>query len=613
MRFSTIVVVVLFACSATIVHAAGDLDPLFGSGGKVILDLGAQESGTAMVLQPDGKMILGGSTGVPQDFAMVRLNPNGSLDPTFGSGGVVTINFLGDADAISGLALQTDGKIIAAGRATPDNTSLFVIAIARFNPNGTLDPTFGSGGKATATLPDTNFSVAGKVVLDSTGKIIVAGGSGNTVTAQASCFVARFNPNGTLDPTFGGGIVAKHFGTTAGSEIFRGVAVQTDDKIVASGAVGASGSHGAGDVVTVRYNPNGSLDATFGNGGVVFTDFSGGTDYSSAVRIQPDGKIVSAGSTIGSSTAAFDFAVVRYNPNGSLDPTFGDHGEVTTDFSNADDLLSGMVLQTNGKIIVLGLTDAARSPRGSTIGDFALVRYNPNGSLDPTFGSSGFVVTTMGPEGDSATEGVVQPDGKIVAAGIVENNGIGDFAVARYNGDILLPPQCGLYGDDFEDGVLAADWTYVKPDWAETGGNLVGTPAHGKAEAIADPAFAGCGPAACTVQTTMQTAGGQGSKIFFFAFHQDKQNTVEVIMDEKKDSWVFKQIAGGHVVAKTKGLAVIDPNILYDVRIAFDGTTFQLIVDGVTLATVPAGSPPSGTMGYRVKKTIGKFGNLCAN
>lgn len=598
---SLLILGMLLVSFSAFVYAAGDLDPLFGAGGKVVTDLGGGETGFAMALQPDGKIIIGGATGNPSDFALVRYNPNGTLDPTFGAGGTVLLDFLGELDFLTALALQSDGKIVAAGITRADSASPLLMVLSRFNPNGTLDPTFGSGGKVTVTLPDVSFGV-NSIALDSVGKIVVVGAvSTFNQVLDSQCFVARFNPNGSLDPTFGSGIIIKDFGSTLGNETYSHVTVQTDDKIVVSGSVPGVNSQDLHDFVTVRYNTTGSQDPTFGSGGVVITDFVGGVDNAVGVVVQPDGKILVSGPS--SSASNFDFAIVRYNPNGSLDPTFGNGGKVSTDFSNANDFGGAILLQPNGKIIVIGTTGA----------DFGLVRYNPNGSLDPTFGSGGKVITDFSGTNDTARSAALQPDGKIIAAGTTFPAGGGDFALARYNGDILLPPQCGLYSEDFEDGILAADWSYSSPDWAETGGSLAGTAQQGKTEAFADPAFVGCGPGACTVQTTMQTAGGQGSKLFFFAFFLDKQNTVEVVMDEKKDKWVFKQIAGGVVVAKTKGLGIIEPTIPYDVRIAFDGTAFQLVVDGATLATVNAGAAPFGTMGYRVKKTTGKFGNLCAN
>ena len=452
-------------------QAAGELDPLFGTGGKVTTDLGFSEFARAVVIQPDGKIIAAGSGGSdPQhpDFLIIRYNSNGTLDPTFGSGGVVTTDFFGDVDDSFDIKLQVDGKIVAVGYTRATATDPTIIALARYNPNGSLDPTFGSGGEATASLPNLIFSVSGAAI-QSDGKIVVSGAISDLMHTDTSCYVARFNTNGSLDSSFAGGIIIKDFGGTFGNEAFSDVTVQADDKIVVAGTVPGQASQDFHDFVTVRYNPNGSQDPTFGSGGVVITDFIGGVDNGGEVLVQPDGKILVAGISSSLAPNSYDFAVVRYNPNGSLDPTFGNGGKVRTDFSGGNDFGGPVVLQPNGKIVVVG----------STGGDFGLVRYNPNGSLDPTFGGSGTVVTDFTGGSDAAADVALQQDGKIVAAGFAQNADV-DFALARYNGDIVLPPTCGLYSDDFEDGVLATDWNYVKPAWTEVGGNLEGTPTRWK-------------------------------------------------------------------------------------------------------------------------------------
>jgi uncharacterized delta-60 repeat protein len=619
-----LVTLVLFLFFTAILQAAGELDALFGNGGKVTTNLHDSDLINAVVLQPDGKIIAAGPTVtfipdlIPQDFMLVRYNPNGTTDPTFGSGGIVTTDILGNNDFLGDVLLQVDGKIVAVGCSHASSTDPFQISMVRYNPNGALDPTFGSGGIQLFTLPNmsfTDFVMTG--ALQSDGKILVAGFVNPIGTADFNSFVARFNPNGTSDPTFGdAGIVIIDFGTSV-LEAFRNVAVQTDGKIVVTGTVPASGPPNDTDMVTVRFNPNGSQDPTFGTGGVVITDFAGGADTVSGLLIQPDQKIVIAGESRvvsfkpNGGTVDDDIALVRYNPNGSLDPTFGNGGKVSTDFNGGQDFASAIALQPNGKIIAAG----GAGPQQTGANDFGLVRYNPNGSLDPTFGNGGLVITDFDARFDNARDVVLQPDGKIVAAGF-SGDGTAfdvDFALTRYNGDIILPPSCGLYSDDFEDGVLAPDWNYVKPAWTEVGGNLEAIPTGKKAEAIATPAFAGCGTGNCTIQTTIQTAGGVSNQIFFFGWYQDKDNLVEVLMKEEQDKWVIKQIANGSVVAKEKANAIIAPNIFYDVRVAFDGTKFTLNVDGVDLISMNAGATPSGTVGYRVKKTTGRFGNICAD
>jgi len=173
-------------------------------------------------------------------------------------------------------------------------------------------------------------------------------------------------------------------------------------------------------------------------------------------------------------------------------------------------------------------------------------------------------------------------------------------------------PTCNLFGDDFEDGILDPNWTYEKPTWTETGGNLVGTPAAKAARAIATPAFAGCNQ--CTIETHVSTAGGIGNKIWVYTFYVDKKNKLELLAKEENDKWVLKERINNAIVAKAKGLATIDPNVVYDVIVAFDGTNFTVTVDGTVLITLPAaGTVPTGTVGYQVKGTTGSFGDICVN
>lgn len=619
------ITVVFFSLFAVSVQAAGDLDPLFGNGGKVITDLGNAEFANSVVIQPDGKIIAGGSTVtfvpqvIPEDFLLIRYNPNGTLDPTFDGDGIVIQDIFGDFDFLGDVLLQADGKIVAVGATKAGAVDPFQIALVRYNPNGSLDPTFGNGGIVNFSIPDisfTDFQMRG--ALQSDGKILVTGRVNVVGTADFNCFVARFNPNGSIDPSFSGGVVFKDFASNTTLETFRDIAVQIDSRIVVTGYIPGAGGADETDMVTVRLNTDGTDDPTFGSGGVVITDFSGNADFANALLIQPDQKIIVAGENVLSSlvdggTVVDDFALVRYNVNGSLDPTFGNAGKVQTDFSGGQDVVQSLVLQPNLKIIAIG---GVGSTFQNGANEFGLARYNPNGSLDPTFGNGGRVITDINNGSlDAPRDVALQQDGKIVATGSTNdgNSQNNDFALTRYNGDIVLPPSCGLYSDDFEDGVLATDWNYMKLAWTEVGGNLEGTPTGKKAEAIATPAFAGCGIGNCTIQTTIQTAGGVSNQIFFFGWYQDKDNLVEVIMKEEIDKWVIKQISNGAVVAKTKASATIAPNIFYDVRVAFDGTKFTLNVDGVDLVSMSAGATPSGTVGYRVKKTTGRFGNICAD
>ena len=256
---------------------------------------------------------------------------------------------------------------------------------------------------------------------------------GLAVTALALALVAAALPGaavaapGALDPTFG--TSGEVTTDFGGSDSAQAVAIQSDGKIVAAGG---TFSFPSGDFAVARYNVDGSLDPTFGSGGKVTTDF-GGFDAASAVVIQPDGRIVAAGRSGGG-----DFALARYNADGSLDPTFGSGGKVTTDFGGGFDAAFGVALQTDGKIIAVG--------QGASSFDFALARYNADGSLDPTFGSGGKVTTDFTGGFEDAIAVAIQLDGRIVVTGQTFSGGFQKFALARYNADGSLDTSFGSGG-----------------------------------------------------------------------------------------------------------------------------------------------------------------------
>src|SRR6266536_426685 len=325
------------------VAAPGDLDPSFGSSGKVTTDFGGSDAASAVAIQTDGRIVAAGRSG-SGDFALARYNVDGSLDPTFGSSGMVMTDF-GGSDAASAVAIQPDGRIVTAGRSGSGD-----FALARYNADGSLDPSFGSGGKVTTDFG--GFDLALGVALQSDAKIVAAGQGGSSFDFA----LARYNADGSLDTSFGsGGIVTTDFGF--GSGFGGALAIQSDGKIVAAGRAGS-------DFVVARYNGDCSPDASFGSGGIVTTDFGGLLfDAAFAVALQSNGKIVVAGSALGTSA---DFALARYTTDGNLDASFGSGGKVTTDFGGFD-VASGVALQADGKIIAAG--------QGGSGSDFALARY----------------------------------------------------------------------------------------------------------------------------------------------------------------------------------------------------------------------------------------------
>jgi len=386
----------------------GALDPAFGNGGVVITatpDSTAQENAdlTAVALQADGKIVAGGHVKPPPShgttFAVARYNSDGSLDSSFGTGGMVTTDFGVDGEGVNGLAIQPDGKIIAAGEAGG------VLALARYNPDGSLDPTFGSGG-----IPGTVESgvIAGGhegVALQPDGKIVVAGGLQDMV-------VARYNADGSLDTSFGNaGVVST---PQSDFEYGTAVALTPDGKIIVAGSRSNSLPDSGPDrsFLVERLNSDGSPDASFGASGIATVTVAA-WDFGYSLALQPDGKVLVGGTSETGSQQALTFA--RLLPDGALDHSFGDQGVVTTTENGHHYLYiaSSLLLQPDGKVVAAGDGSSTSGP-GS---EFGLARYFPDGSLDSSFGADGVLTTAFGADSGITRAATLQPDGRIVVVG----------------------------------------------------------------------------------------------------------------------------------------------------------------------------------------------------
>src|SRR5947208_12326885 len=259
---------------------------------------------------------------------------------------------------------------------------------------------------------------------------------------------------GDLDPTFGtAGMVMTDINRS--TDIANAVAVQADGKLVVVGETYKHNDFSTEDFVVARYNTNGTLDTTFGSRGRVRTDFPGLAAVPSSVVIQPDGKIVVAGGAFPLFTFLGDFKVVRYNPNGSLDRSFGDGGIVTTSFPGDGSYAFAVALQTDGKIIAAGTDFVNFTNDDSSNTDFALARYNPDGTPDTTFSADGQVTTDFDGFNDDVFSILVQPDGKLVAVGSATNPAnFYDFAAACYRTNGTIDTTFGVAGKartDFGD------------------------------------------------------------------------------------------------------------------------------------------------------------------
>ena len=456
---------------------AGDLDLTFDSDGKVTTPIqSSTDEVRALAIQSDGKIIAAGrSNGSNYDFALARYNTNGSLDTSFDTDGKVTTPIGTSTDEIYAIAIQPDGKIVVAGRASIGGNYDF--ALARYNANGSLDTTFDGDGKVTTTISSSNTDEAYSIAIQPDGKIVVGG---RARMSNYDFAVVRYNSNGSLDTTFDtDGKVTTPIGSR--NDDVYAMVIQPDGKIVVAGRSRNSSNY---DFALARYNANGSLDTSFDTDGKLVTTIGTSTDEAYALVLQSDGKLVAAGrATIGSTT---DFALVRYNSNGSLDTTFDSDGKVTTTIGTTTDEAYALALQNDGKLVAAG-----RAYNGANY-DFALVRYRSNGSLDTGFDTDGKVITTIGTSTDEVYALAIQSDRKIVAAGrsLGSNQ---DFALARYESNTAPVAAANSYFVN-EDGTLSVTAPGILGNDTDADGDpltavLVGGPASGSLSLAVDGSF----------------------------------------------------------------------------------------------------------------------------
>jgi uncharacterized delta-60 repeat protein len=415
-RGAVLVCAALLVSSALSMAQAGSLDPTFGTGGIVT----TPNTGTAvaMAIQSDGKILVAGSVSLGGGaLRLARYNTNGSLDSAFGSGGIVSNN---DGPAF-GMALQSDGKIVVGAIGTEESLN-----VLRFDSNGSLDATFGTDGTASFTQFGLFFTpTAGGVVVQANGDIVVAANP-----AFSGSVLLRLLTNGQLDSSFGTGGAA---GLLFNPQTL--VLLSSGKFLVVNG--GPSGICcsllSASSVSTTRYNSSGSLDTTFGVNGQAPTQ-----GLTSAIVPLSNGKIVMAGALFTAAPAVGGiapqgFALVRDTSDGTIDGSFGTRGGVVTPFpENAYSAALAVAVQSSGDVVAAGET-AANSPAfGPEPASFALARYTSTGQLDTTFGTGGLVTTAFGTNTAFVSALAIQSDSKIVAVG---SSGTGNgFTLARYLG-----------------------------------------------------------------------------------------------------------------------------------------------------------------------------------
>jgi len=424
---------------------AGSLDNTFGTNGTLIASInhgqgGEDDYGNAVAIQSDDKIVIAGynydDTNGEVTFVAARLDSNGTIDTTFGIDGWSKVSITGEAknDFANSIAIQSDGKIVLAGYSI-DSSQQKAFAVARLNSNGVIDSSFGNNGSLGFFIAggDAYGDEANSVAIQSDGKIVIAGYSGghffkSFYQLNRALAVVRLNPDGTFDNTFGIGGEARIqiLEDSTGSK-GNAVVIQSDGKIVVAGNTILHNTYFS----VTRINPDGSLDNTFGTNGSNMFYLSGGDTtvgmICNSAAIQNDGKIVLGGYYSGGS----NFALARVNPNGSIDDSFGLNGSEIVpkiaQYSYINFTGTSVAIQSDGKILEGGYVGG--------LNDFTLACFNPDGTIDSTFGSNGWALAHAG--ADNIAEYMngmaIDQDGKIVTAGYYEDaNNISSFAAARF-------------------------------------------------------------------------------------------------------------------------------------------------------------------------------------
>jgi uncharacterized delta-60 repeat protein len=423
-------------------NADGSLDTTFNGTGKVTTDIGASKATAySMIRQPDGKLVVAGnsasaSNGSENDFALLRYNVDGTLDSSFDVDGKLTTD-VGLYDVAHSVIQQFDGKLVVAGN-----------GMVRYNSDGSLDTTFNGTGSVTVSGA---VGAAYSLIQQTDGKLVVAGSKRNGNNDDFA--LARYNSDGSLDATFDGdGMLTTDF--SGSNDQAYSMIQQADGRLVVAGH--GSPLVGGQGLALVRYNLDGSLDGTFDSDGKAFTVVNTLYGGVKSVIQQVDGKLVVA---VGSSVS---FVLVRYNSDGSLDTTFDEDGTLST-YMNGHAFANSVIQQSDGKLVVAGSSPKAFND------DFALVRYNSDGSLDTTFGDGGRQVTTISVFDDEACSVIQQPDGKLVVAGYSDGMPTGrEFILVRYESGLIDTDNDG-YWDGLDNCASVAN-----PAQSNTDGDAMG-------------------------------------------------------------------------------------------------------------------------------------------
>lgn len=415
-RYLILTLSILIFSRCTSSSSSGTLDTSFGSSGKVTTNFsGTNDELKALVLDSDGKIIAVGKTsnGSNDDFAVARYLTNGTLDTTFGTGGVVTTDFSSQNDVAYAVKLQSDGKIVVAGTAVSATGSTF--AMARYTTTGVLDTTFGSSGVVTTAIGATYDEIR-SMAIQSNDAIVVGGFSKGATYFRA--VVARYTSVGVLDTTFNSNGQRIMAIGSQDCQIYD-VIVESTGLITSCGtAVGTTDR----DFLAARLLSDGSLDTNFNGSGTATQNIGSGTvDTAYSLKKNTEGKYVIAGT---SSSSTDSMAVIKLSSTGALDTTFATQGLFTGKVNSNNTTAKAMLILAADKILTAG------TESGTTF-NFGLIKASYLGVLDFSFGTSGALSLDFNSNLDDLSTLAVQTDGKILVGGRTYNGSNYDFALAR--------------------------------------------------------------------------------------------------------------------------------------------------------------------------------------
>ena len=595
-----LVAVALLAVSPVAFAGAGDLDASFGEGGRVFVDIPNDiDVAATVILQADDKLVIGrGNDAADDDFSVLRFNVDGSLDMTFGGHGRTTLDYPGIKGTTRVVLQQSNGRIVAAG--TAQNTlgsdgSNF--GMARYNGDGSVDTSFGVNGVVIHDLGGQSDGI-NAIMQQADGRLLVAGSTdGGVGLNHADMAFARFNADGSLDTSFGtNGSVIINFHDGNGPDEVRWLLQQADGKLIAVGTAWPSNPSTSSDIAVVRLSPDGIPDTTFdGNGRLAVDLYATPRDWGSyfveaaAVALQPDGRIVLAGTT---DYTVWDYGgclpvLTRLNTDGSLDMSFGSSGAVPI-FVDSCASFEGLAIEPNGDLYFAGGIHYLYNS------DLFVARVTASGDLDTSFGANGVAIVDVGNADNAASvcygcQGIIrQPDGKIVTVG---STSVGD----KYSGDSQLV-VARLLADGNHAGVVGFNST----SWVSEGSNDT-MQVDLESVGVAEVPVRRTGGFSGTVSMDYETASGSAASGVDFT---GSAGTLTWVDRESTDKIISVSIADDTQIEGPESFKLILSSPSGGASLATSEMTFQIQDDDSPASepprpTIPPGiSGGSGAIGY---------------